>query len=572
MADPTWDETSEAQTSAPSWDETVPHEAYTGMQSALMGGLNQLNAAPVLGAAAQSPLQAFKKAINPLARLAGASESKPEDTKDFDEDRQTLNSKFKQAQSNNPKSYLAGNVAGSIPLMALAPESAPGILGGLKTGAAIGAASGAGEALSSGQSVGGVAGQALGGAATGGLVGGVLGGAASALTPEALEATAASQGLKAVAPAKSDIRKIMTSAGAGPDALQDAGETLIKPSQWLNGKSIVQAGAGKEDILNNVQQAMQRSGQFIGGMADTADSMGKKVVDTNDAVDFIDKALAKMVSPNPDKEGVALNTYKDAFDTLYGIKQDIQDIGGTGAPISFQDSQKILKVIDDAAYNQDGTVANQDLNKLRGIFNGNIEDGLEQVSKDSGSNLYDQFKDAKDMYRTTKLISKAAEGGVAKDVSNQTLGLTDYIAGGIGHAVGGNPLGLAAAAANYGVRNYGNAIAAKAAQGLANGMNSIGNKVSAVGSGISAGMDVVQQKTPPLAGKILTSATPETLQNWATTAAASSNPTMQGLGRIFKEAAGRDQIGRNALMFTVLQNPTYRDALHSVTSSDESNK
>lgn len=547
--------------------------SYSALQSALMGGVNQLNVAPVVGAAVQHPIEAFQAAMRPLARLAGAQEAGPEATKDFDASRASLNDNFNAAKSANPKSYIAGNVAGGLALSPILPEVAPGILGGAKLGAGLGALSGAGQALSSGSGVGGIAGEAALGGATGGLLGGAIGGITNALRPTTLDKTAATQALQAASPSKSAVRSILNAAGYDEDTIQDAGNQLIQPSKWLaSGKAVVQASDSKEQLLDNLKEAMKSSGQYIGGVADEADQTGIKAVNTDNATDFIKKIMSEKYLTPADRaknidfdDVVPLNTFEGPYNDLNKVYQDIKTLGGTGGDITFANAKEILSVIDEAAYKENGDKVDPVLNQLRGIFNNDIENGLKQVSTQSDNpDLYNKFIDAKKMYQIGKLVLKSAQGAVAGDISNRDLGLTDYLAGGIGNAMGGSPAGIAMAGLNYGVRNYGNGIAAKAAQGLAQGQRTI---TTAVGTGISKGMNVIQQQSAPVVGKILSQATPEALSDWAEQAATSASPVVQQIGKVFKDAAGRDQIGRNALIFTLLQNPTYRDILHSVAAS-----
>jgi hypothetical protein len=560
-------------------EKSAPHDdlgftpsqdsSYSALQSGLMGAGNQFNLAPVLGAAVQHPLEAFKAAMNPLARLAGAQEASPESTQDFTSARDDLNKQFSEAQSANPKSYLAGNIAGGLALTPVLP-GASGVIGGLKAGAALGGLSGIGSALSSGQDVSDVAKEGLGGAATGGVLGGALGGVlgkvAEGLHPENLENSASRNTIESLMPSKSTAKSLETSplsedvknaagqvvykAPAGKTYLEQAGDVL---------KPYLETGSSARDRAKVINDLIESSGKDLGAIKQQAIDGGAQFTKPSQVLSFIDELKSQFV-PSGEASGVPFENQQSEADFLNRTQRDLMRLLGTGEePVSFAKADEAMQYLKNEAYNKDGslgtTVNNNLASGIRGFMNDLAEKDLaNQISPED----FNKFMDAKELFRAASSVKKAAQGASAADISNRDFGLLSHS----GALVGGHTAGPVGALAGLALDNLAktgtaNLGYAKAAQGLADAQRT-------VGSGISKGLDVVQQKASPVIGKVLTSATPETLQTWAAKASASTSPTMQNLGKIFSEASTRDQVGRNALMFTLLQNPTYRDLLHSV--------
>lgn len=65
--------------------------------------------------------------------------------------------------------------------------------------------------------------------------------------------------------------------------------------------------------------------------------------------------------------------------------------------------------------------------------------------------------------------------------------------------------------------------------------------------------------------KALYDMTPDMLRDLGTKVAAHADPVYQNLGRVLNQAADKDQIGRNALFFSLQQNPEYRKVLKDIS-------
>ncbi len=532
-------------------DDELGHTSYSKLDSLLRGGANQLGLAPAIVGAAQHPIEAAEKASNPLLRLLGAKEFSNEDTAGYDKERAESNQHFKDAEAQNPWSYGAGNIAGSIPLMALAPETAPGILGGAKIGAGLAAATAVGRGLSDDQGVGDIAKSAGIQGTIGGITGGVVGGIANKLLPSNLDEAAANNAIESLRPNQSTITKIMQSTPKTPggDRTTEVGQLLIKPTEFLGGKSIVTAGASPKVILSNVEAAQAAAGKYVGEMADKLDASGEKLVTTRGLQEKIEDILKNKYTIPQDAAqqefaGMSLEGGEEAYNALNGLKNNILKTVGTNKdePISFGTAKKILQWIDDGAYNKAGNIANKDLNNLRGMFNNEIESHLDTAANSIGDPAAAaKFLHAKDLYRATKQIEKAADTSVAKEITHADLGLLDYAAGGIGlHALGGPGAIAAVAAKKFLVKNW-NSSAAQAQQSVSDGIRAM--------------------------SAVLTKANTETLVNWGNKAQASADPTMQSLGRVLSKMAEKDGTGRNAVVFSLMQNPAYREILRTISGN-----
>jgi hypothetical protein len=513
---------------------------------ALLRGIGSgltFGAAPAIGAAIQHPIEAFKEATNPLARLAGAKEASPEETKDFDKEREVSNNAFEAAQKAHPWVYGGGNVLGSLPAMALAPETAPGIIGGAKLGAGLGALSGVGSALSQGKDVGGIAQSTALQGVIGGGVGGIAGGITSKLNPNALEESANSNTFEAFNPTKGEVTKVRNIPGLpnDVDGIQWVGANALKPTEFLDGKAILQKGANPQELLDNVQTVLKNSGAFIGDVANKADESGVKLVDPSTLFDKIQELIQPyQVKPTIGVDvGDALPSTQEDFNLLNNMRSSIkQIIGDNPGPIDFTTASRILKLIDSKSYNQNGII-NQDMNELRGALNENIEKSLEQVaSMTDNPELFSKFKEAKDMYRTAKLLDKSANNSVSKDITNADLGVLDYAAGAAGaHALGG-PAAIAAVVAKKALTKNYNSYAAVTQKWTADTMKDVSSRITAM--------------------------TPEQFKSVGAKMATSDSPTVQSLGRIYSGIADRDNTGRNAMIFSLLQIPQYRDIMRDL--------
>lgn len=542
--------TKEELNSTSEWAKEPPTAKELGLpdvsktESGLRGLVNQFNLAPVVSAAAQHPIEAAEAASNPLLRLLGKSEFSPEDTAGFNAARQESNTAFKQAEQANPATYMAGNIAGGL-ATALIPgvNVGKGVAGAAKLGASIGALTGAGQALSEGKDVSDVAASAGLQGALGGALGGVIGKVGSALNPEALESNAAKNAVEAFNPSKSEVSKLLKAPARGEGSrLEEVGGILNKPTQFLNGKSILEASGSPESNLERLNLAQENAGKFLGSVAEKVDESGQKLVTPTDIVSYIEELQKPYsgISAASKEAGLPKQSFVDEFNALNRIKQDVLEYGNN--PISFSEAEAIKKDISALAYKDNGAIANADMAKLRGFVNDKLEEALDTAAPTlKDPDLYNKYIEAKDLYGATKQIQKSAEGNAAKELSNKDLGLTDYLLGGAGYSAHGGLGATAAIGAKKVLESKYNASAAKIQQGTANVMRDISSTIAEW--------------------------TPEQFKSISSKMIQSGDPTAMKLGNILSKTADKDATGRNAVIFSIMQNPSYREFMRDITGN-----
>jgi hypothetical protein len=542
-------------------DKAPKASPYSALQSALMGGINQFNAVPAIGGAIQHPIAAAEGAANPILRLLGAKEFTPEDTAPYDQSRDALQKEFKQAEGDNWKSYLGGNVAGGAALSTLLPGAAAGevaeganaIKNAMKVGALYGAGNGAGEALSEGKDIGGIAAQTAIGGGIGGLVGGLVGKAGQMIKPDALESSAARNTIESLMPTKGQAKTLM-SAPVSEDVLDAAGNVIYKAPQ---GESYLeQAGNVLRPYLSAFSNPEERekarqaiadaSGKLVGDAKQAVSDAGGTFTKGGDVLNFIQDLKKKFLVPGKD---YSFENKVDEAKFLDRLNNDLTTIVGNGDKVvPFDEANRALDYLGGLAYNSDGTLKTTDsaqlASKVRGFMNKLVEDDVaNQVQPDQ----LNDFMKAKELFRAATTVKKASQGASAAEISNRDFGLLGHTSAIIGGEVGGIPGMIAGVAldkaAKTGALNLGMASAQKT---LANIERGTANAASHMSKSISV-------------------LTPDTLKDIGTKLMTSDNQASQQLGRVLQQMSERDGTGRNALMFTILQNPVYRDLLSGVT-------
>lgn len=126
--------------------------------------------------------------------------------------------------------------------------------------------------------------------------------------------------------------------------------------------------------------------------------------------------------------------------------------------LSAKELWEARKSIDDVIFNaKDLSVLGRTDNPFTNALTkgrGEVEAKLEQMVKDQGSDVYDAYKTAKKAYSGASDIEKLATSQQAKNANN-IIGLTDYITGGTGAAIGGAPGAIAGIALRKAGRDYG---------------------------------------------------------------------------------------------------------------------
>jgi len=534
----------------------MPESAPSMLESALRGGAEGATfglAPAIAGAAGAAPsaLEALKGNLS------------LQDVKDaYEKSRAESKAKFDAAAKANPGSYLGGSLAGGLALApltgGLSEESAAAqglaravpllsesTAAGALTGAGYGAAAGLGSSVSAGDDLSTGAKNVAAGAAGGSLVGGILsklsGGLGSAA--DSLEETAAKRAVKATGTTKAQTKQLMNAPTASDDSMNrllEHGDNLINSNPFQD-TPVVTALAGPEEILSRVQDLKEKSGQAVGEaltqLDKNFDPSNENYFNPSDVVSQIRELQMGLT-----KDGVPRASTRSQYSALEDVIKDISQYGDQ--PVSFADADEIKQFVTDLAYNDNGKLTDSLMGQVRGIVNDNIEKAADAVAESSGdADLSGSYKTAKDYYRSAKDSENAITGKVAGNMSNRDLGITDYMSAIGGAAVHGGPGALVATGANLVGKKYGNQLYAAGSKNAANILKSVNN--------------------------FFTTVAPEQLATWGSKLSAQPGQLEQNLGRVLTEASSRDDIGRNAVMFSLMQNPSYRSLMTHLVSHKE---
>jgi hypothetical protein len=430
---------------------------------------------------------------------------------DYRKRQKEIENYIEQARSQNPGSYLGGNVVGAgAQALALPIGAGASLARGLGTAALQSGVSALGESkgnLDSYENVSKLAGDvgtgALTGAATQGVFG-LAGKAAKAFSPKRMEDYAGRKALSAMGMTAGQIKN--TQAQFGKEGAAKIGLDAID-------QGIVKAFKSVDDIAETATNLKAKSGASIGSAIDSVDNLVAKVKDKI-AAGEMDEATIKKAAKQFNMPATKENLIKK-IDESYGF--DMANIGdriqkelidphmlmtksGEIAPNPTM-SKEIAKLQEIANnYRQFGTQKLAAGQKSKQILGKNIKfqsdtvpegfkkevygilaDELEQnINKTSAirdllenklqTNATDKSKEladyiaAKRGYQVASIAEKAALGGSGREAAKLPFGLLDYIAG----AATGSPAGaVALGTASKGYRKYQASTSSAAAKKLA---------------------------------------------------------------------------------------------------------
>lgn len=512
-----------------SWSDVPPTDKELGksapisqLESFLRGGAQgaSLGFAPALVGAAESAPTALK-AVTGNASMEDLLQA-------YKKSRDASNANFQASEKANPGSYLAGGIAGGVALAPLLPEAA-GALGAAKLGAGIGAASGLGQSVSEGSDLSqtgkNVALQGL----TGGALGGALGKLTSLLAPESLENAASRQALKATGITKSQAKKL------GSEKALEQGANLLNKNEFTE-SPVISAMASPEDMLENATTLKENSGKAIGSMLEQLDTaaqnnqeLSDKLVDPKKITNYIDELKKQYLLNGEPSEALS-----SAYNQLDNVSKDIAKFGED--PVDFSTANRIKQYLSSLAYNDSGNVINKDMANIRGFTNDLIETSADDITKSLGDpDLASKYAKAKDLYGTASTAIDSLKGKTAQNLVNRDLGITDYMSGIVGAATHGLSGAAVGSGINVLAKKYGNTLAATGLKNTANGLTAL--------------------------GKTFTSIPKESYKVIGTSLMKSEDKSISSLGKLLSSAADKDEIGRNAIIFSLLQNPEYRDLM-----------
>lgn len=395
-------------------------------------------------------------------------------------------------QASNPKSFIAGNIGGSIAtgiatgggVSALTKGTQAASLGSriataAKTGAVVGAVRNPGDtegelnpiqleerAINAVQDA--FTGVAIQGA------GEIIGNTAKAVknSPKVLKAWSQVKSYKASGAMLKDFRKSF-----GNRKVSEIGQTMID-------KKIVSVGDDVADIAKKADIARQDVGNSISKIYDGADD----VLSTVDPKTLNPDQLRAITSSEVDLGNFA-NAYKadllKRFKGLSGsstvvsrISKELDDIAVNGK-VSLKKLQEVRRSIDEqinfSKSTQELKGVQEELLGMRNKLQDIAKQRLLAVDKITGGKSARELVKANKEYSNLAEITKIANDRVARDSSNAAFGLRERISGGAGAVVGGMIGGIPGAAVGGVVgsittkiaRNYGTPFVAIASNRVA---------------------------------------------------------------------------------------------------------
>lgn len=349
--------------------------------------------------------------------LTGAVESLFTD-KTYDQSRDEAREANRLAREANPKTFIAGDVAGSIaPVLlsggeglvargagALAPTTIKGLM-------ALGAAQGAGYSeakdvpgLLRDMGVSSVLAGGVGTAAKG------LGALGKTLRADELADIAQTRGAKALGTPK----RLWADPKLAAQAKSDA--------QLLLDNDIIKATSSFSDMAEDVSKLKGDTGKAIGDYLDSVDMRGK----------FFDvgKAVKDLETLRPrGANGKVLNAgaYADINRTIDTAIETVK--AHQSKSLDFSTANEVKGVLQDLANwnsNKNATLLDK---KVAGTFRQSVDDALESVSNTPrNAESFEGFLGNKKLYGATNRAEDSLWGRVASDNANKTASLTDVVA------------------------------------------------------------------------------------------------------------------------------------------------
>lgn len=294
---------------------------------------------------------------------------------------------------------------------------------------------------------------------------------------------AGAEGLKAAAPYLKRLasEKAVAALGAtkqqiknlfSKDEIQDLGQTLLNNkivTPLASAHNIAdRLGSQIETGESNLGSAIQNSQSAISEAAknpENAELLAKAHFDPTDLASHLKEQIRK------DYGGVPYDKIKPALDEVDNW------LSTQNGPTRLEDVQQLKvsmnKFLKDSDFYRDPSITKAGTLAVRQGLKQNIEsqgDAAAQVLGQQGNQIRDINRNLGQLYQADKINT----GGLARDVANRSIGLTDTIAGTAGGvaaaAAGGGPLAIPAAIASAGInkigRTYGSSLMATGANAL----------------------------------------------------------------------------------------------------------
>lgn len=516
------------------------------MAAAAVNGLQKggsLSFAPI-GAAGLSALISTLKGDNPVSGIGQAYRNAKEDIHD----------KQRSLEETYPKMTAATELLGSlVPAAFTGGEST--LAGMLKSGAKIGgglAFANSPAELTTGnpEEYKKALEDTLEGAGYGMGTNALFHGALNTVAPEALKRFANRRIAKATGVLKNDIKNLEAAPVYEKGKLVPGVSQLDQYGDQLFKNNIVPTFGNPETILDNARRVKATEGKNIGNMINKFDENYNNIntpVATSHEIFPTPSKIADEVQALQDKtlgpRGVPLNVTDASNQALQKIGEDVSQYGNT--PITFKEAQELKQFLKKAAYDPvTGKPIESDLgqaaHKGYGVVNRNIENAAEQNASFSGNDeLSDRYINSKKAYGTADIAENASLGKTSANLAHSDIGLIPAVMG-AAQAAHGNPAIIGGVLATKAWNTAGPALTGHAANQLSKASGFVHNVGSAIYAIPKAGLKA-------FANKLITTGPESDVK----------------IGQLLLKAAEKDDVGKNAILFTLMQQPAYRDLINN---------
>lgn len=515
------------QHGAPSEEIEMPK--YNELESAGMGAVNQFGLAPAVEGAMRAGEEAYsepnKEKIS-LDSLLASYRSKRDASKQ----------KFKEAEEANPKSYLAGNVAGGLALP-IPGASTKGLGALLARGVGIGALAGAAgseadltrldepeQRAALGHDVAMGAGFGVAGEAAGRSLKGIAEKAAPYLKEKGSELASKVYGLN-----KSLATKELGAQMAGKSGV---GETLIN-------QGLLKPLESSKSALKNVNDMIDKQGEATAGIrAVVAKQLQEKNATLPDFKDDLQQVKDKFTQelqgvPGGDEKLGQITRRIDEVAPKWNLrKNDIEGLNDY--------KQNIYKQLSSTDYTKQSNEI-PEMTELNKTLAQVLRSRTEAMAEAAQPGLGDILKQENAKLGNLMDAQSSIKGSAIKDLSSGSLGTAAKYGmeqGLKAGAVGTYRLGQGLAKVSPGISVAGH-LAESAARSPTNVMGFKSDNPSAVYSALP----------------------PQALQEKANKYAMSQDPKEQELARMLSNVASKPARERDAMIFSLMQQPQYRKML-----------
>jgi len=210
-------------------------------------------------------------------------------------------------------------------------------------------------------------------------------------------------------------------------AAQEAAASMVD-------EGVVTPLAGAEKMLSRVATLKDEAGKRIQGFLESQ-GIG---FDTRAAIE-------RLESLRPPKRGGkydAIHSKIDqAIETIQGHGRVARDPLITGfkdvTPIGFQEANRLKGVFQDAANFMSNKAADATDQAIAGAFREFLDESLETASKQAaGGKEFAGFMRDKSLYKNASHAEEALNNRLSSELGNKSIGLTDWLAPGVGAALG----------------------------------------------------------------------------------------------------------------------------------------